>query len=92
MTIYNAYLTRRGVGQNARMPIHRLMVRDGAPHSFPLVKPDSLTASGKRCHVLCVSWVSFRLVCNSPRHRAVALSNLANIIAFIVCTTLHLQN
>ncbi|KAJ7842701.1 hypothetical protein B0H13DRAFT_2365125 [Mycena leptocephala] len=49
MTIYNAYLTRRGVGQNARMPIHRLMVRDGAMY-----------------------------------FAAVALSNLANIIAFII--------
>ncbi|KAJ7328045.1 hypothetical protein DFH08DRAFT_967803 [Mycena albidolilacea] len=30
LTIYNAYSTRRGVGSDARMPIHKLMVRDGA--------------------------------------------------------------
>ncbi|KAJ6533558.1 hypothetical protein B0H19DRAFT_1272205 [Mycena capillaripes] len=30
LTIYNGYLTRRGVGQDANMPIHRVMMRDGA--------------------------------------------------------------
>ncbi|KAJ6571302.1 hypothetical protein B0H19DRAFT_1346553 [Mycena capillaripes] len=30
LTIYNAYSTRRRVGPNARMPLHKLMVRDGA--------------------------------------------------------------
>jgi len=30
LTIYNAYTTRRALGPNADMPIHRLLVRDGA--------------------------------------------------------------
>ncbi|KAJ7889536.1 hypothetical protein B0H14DRAFT_1161370 [Mycena olivaceomarginata] len=30
LTVYNAYLTRRAVGPDQAMPIHRLMVRDGA--------------------------------------------------------------
>ncbi|KAJ7762885.1 hypothetical protein B0H14DRAFT_3510768 [Mycena olivaceomarginata] len=30
LTVYNAYLTRRAVGPDQAMPIHQLMVRDGA--------------------------------------------------------------
>ncbi|KAJ6518510.1 hypothetical protein DFH09DRAFT_1373425 [Mycena vulgaris] len=30
MTIYNAYITRRRVGQGMNMPLHRLLLRDGA--------------------------------------------------------------